>query len=95
MRLGLFINGAAAALLLAPLVRYLAAPARKQALRSDQAWVTLGPLTQFPEGQTRLATFANPFRRPWDGDTAEIPCWVRHIRDEKFQVFAINCAHLG
>ncbi|MDB4965785.1 MAG: Rieske (2Fe-2S) iron-sulfur domain protein [Myxococcales bacterium] len=95
LRLGLLINGAAAALLLTPVVRYLLAPARKQAMRSDQAWVTLGPLEQFPEGQTRLATFTNPFRHPWDGETADIPCWVRHIRGNQFQVFAINCAHLG
>ena len=27
--------------------------------------------------------------------TAEIPCWVRRLTGEKFQVFAINCAHLG
>ena len=27
--------------------------------------------------------------------TAEIPCWVRHVDGKKFQVFAINCAHLG
>jgi Rieske Fe-S protein len=30
-----------------------------------------------------------------DGETANIPCWVRHIDGEQFQVFAINCAHLG
>ena len=49
----------------------------------------------FPEGQTRLATYRNPFTEPWDGETADIPCWVRRITGEKFQVFAINCAHLG
>ena len=30
-----------------------------------------------------------------DGDTAEIACWVRNVDGENFQVFAINCAHLG
>ena len=34
-------------------------------------------------------------RNPSDGETANIPCWVRHVEGEKFQVFAINCAHLG
>ncbi len=24
-----------------------------------------------------------------------MPCWVRRIAGEKFQVFAINCTHLG
>ena len=52
--------------------------------------------TQFPEGQTRLATYRNPLVRPWDGDTGDIPCWVRRISTaSKLQVFAINCAHLG
>jgi Rieske Fe-S protein len=94
-RLGLALNGVAAILILTPVVRYLMAPGRKKRMRADQAWVTLGQVTQFPEGETRLATFANPFRRPWDGETADIPCWVRRVGGEKFQVFAINCAHLG
>jgi len=32
---------------------------------------------------------------PGDGDTANIPCWVRNVDGKTFQVFAINCAHLG
>ena len=48
-----------------------------------------------PEGETRLATYRNPFVRPWDGDTGNVPCWVRRISTDKLQVFAINCAHLG
>ena len=95
LRLGLALNGVAAALILAPVVRYFLAPARKKETRADNAWVTLGPLAQFPEGETRLATYRNPFRRPWDGETADIPCWVRRLAGEQFQVFAINCAHLG
>ena len=25
----------------------------------------------------------------------EIPCWVRRIQGQTFQVFAVNCTHLG
>ena len=32
---------------------------------------------------------------PWDGQTADIPCWVRNLDGRNFQVFAINCTHLG
>jgi Rieske Fe-S protein len=92
---GMAINGIAALLVLTPLVRYLVAAGRRKELRTDQAWVNLGPIANFPEGQTRLATFSNPFRHDWDGDTADLPCWVRRIEGERFQVFAINCAHLG
>jgi len=58
-------------------------------------WINLGPLSKFPEGKTTLATYLNPYRRSWDGDTDLIPCWVRRLAGENFQIFAINCAHLG
>ena len=54
-----------------------------------------GKEVQFPEGETRLATFRNPYVTPTDGQTADTACWVRRIAEEKFQVFAVNCAHLG
>ena len=94
-RLGVLVNGAVAALLAVPIVGYLLAPVRRNGGVGYMSWITLGTLGEFPEGQTRMATFRNPFRRPWDGQTADIPCWVRHLEGENFQVFAINCAHLG
>jgi Rieske Fe-S protein len=95
LRIGWALNGAAALLLLAPIVRYFVSPGRKKEVKGDRAWVNLGEISRFPEGQTRLATYRNPFHAPWDGATADIPCWVRRVRAEEFQVFAINCAHLG
>jgi menaquinol-cytochrome c reductase iron-sulfur subunit len=95
IRLGWAINGAAATLLLAPVLRYLLGSTHKQGAPGDRAWVTLGAVSSFPEGQTRMATYRNPITEPWDGATADIPCWVRRIRGEQFQVFAVNCAHLG
>ena len=90
--LGLALNGIAAALVGIPVIGYLVGPVRR---RAEQAWISLGPLQSFPPGQTRLATYENPFRVAWDGATANIPCWVRRIDGERFQIFAINCAHLG
>ena len=90
--LGLALNGVAAALVGIPVIGYLVGPVRR---RAEQAWISLGPLQSFPAGQTRLATYENPFRVAWDGATANIPCWVRRIDGERFQIFAINCAHLG
>ena len=91
-KLGLAINAVAAAAFALPLVGYVLAPMRR---RAWQAWIPLGPATGFPVGQTRLATYRNPFVVPWDGVTADIPCWVRCISDTSFQVFAVNCTHLG
>jgi len=89
---GIVLNAVAVALFAIPLVGYLVAPARR---RDWQAWIVLGPLESFPENQTRLATYRNPFRKPWDGETDHIPCWVRRQTGEQVQVFAINCTHLG
>src|SRR5262249_7311105 len=91
-KLGLTLNAIAATLMGIPVIGYILGPVRR---RAAQSWIKLGPLGNFPEGQTRLATYQNPFRVGWDGATADIPCWVRRTGAERFQVFAINCAHLG
>lgn len=93
VRVGMALNAVAAALLAVPIIGYLGGALRGRAMQ--QAWIALGALDDFPIGQTRLATYRNPFTRPWDGETADIPCWVRRIAAEQFQVFAINCTHLG
>jgi menaquinol-cytochrome c reductase iron-sulfur subunit len=95
VKLGILLNGAVGIVLGAPIVRYLLSPVNRGQGLVNESWLPVGSLTQFPEGQTRLATYRHPQIRPSDGETANIPCWVRHVSDEKFQVFAINCAHLG
>lgn len=90
--LGVALNTVGALLIGVPILGYVAGALRK---RSYQAWLPLGKLAEFPVGQTRLATYENPFTVPWDGETAKIPCWVRRTAEQTFQVFAINCAHLG
>ena len=92
LTIGIVLNAIAAALLAVPLLGFILSPARRW---TWQKWVPLGAVADFPENQTRLATYRNPFSRPWDGDTANIPCWVRRIAGDQFQVFAINCTHLG
>jgi menaquinol-cytochrome c reductase iron-sulfur subunit len=94
-KLGLVFNGLVAAALAAPIVRYLLEPAIQKRNAGYQSWVSLGALQQFPPGQTRLAKFRNPVASSLDGETADIPCWVRNVDGATFQVFAINCAHLG
>jgi len=95
LKLGIFFNAAAGAILAVPIVRYLLSPVIRERETGSESWLVLGPLDRFPAGQTRLATYRNPAANPSDGDTANIPCWVRNVDGEKFQVFAINCAHLG
>jgi len=95
VKLGLLFNGAVALALTVPIVRYVLSPVLRARGPDTEAWVSLGEVARFPAGQTRLATFRNPVARPSDGDTAQLPCWVRHKDGAQFQVFAINCAHLG
>jgi quinol---cytochrome c reductase iron-sulfur subunit, bacillus type len=93
LKAGLALNGLVGLALAVPLVRYFFGP-----LRSDaryKSWVGLGPAESFPTGETRLAYYKNPYRRPWDGVTDDIACYVRREGGGAFKVFAVNCAHLG
>ena len=94
-KLGIFFNGVIVAILSVPIVRYLLSPIAREKKPGYDSWISLGNLGQFPSGETRLATYRNPVVNSWDGDTADIACWVRNVDGKTFQVFAINCAHLG
>jgi Rieske Fe-S protein len=85
----------AAVFLAIPLVGYFFGVRRRRVY-----WVNLGEVGKFPLNETRLATFDNPLGTPWDGMTARTGVFVRNKgkdaeNNERFQVFAINCAHLG
>jgi len=93
LKLGFVLNGIAGVFVGVPVLGYLLS-----AFRNDggfTSWIALGSLNSFPENQTRMAKFRNPYTRPWDGQTADIPCWVRRMEGENFQIFAVNCTHLG
>jgi Rieske Fe-S protein len=90
------VGGMAAAAAGFPLVGFLIGALRK----TPEEWVPLGSISKFPKGETRLVTFKNPIRQPWDGQIAETGVFVRFegLDDNKkprFLVLAVNCAHLG
>ena len=93
-KLSLLINGAVGAVLAVPIIGYILGPALKKS-SSNNSWINLGPLSDFPEGETRLVNYRKPITTTRDGQTGDGPCWVRRISGDTFQVFAINCAHLG
>jgi menaquinol-cytochrome c reductase iron-sulfur subunit len=95
MKLGILFNGCAAILLAVPIVGFLFSSITRGRGNGYLSWVTLGDVGNFPEGETRMATFRNPLVMPTDGKTVDTACWVRRIAGDQFQVFAINCAHLG
>ena len=95
MKLGIAFNGLVAAALGVPITRFLLSSVTRGRDNAYLSWVPLGKITDFPEGETRLATFRNPYVMPSDGKTVDTACWVRRIEGEQLQVFAVNCAHLG
>jgi Rieske Fe-S protein len=79
-----------------PLIGYLLGAIRKSPVKE----IRLGKVSEFPLNETRLVTFDNPIRQPWDGMAAHIGVYVRNIGKDEQQkdqlwVFAMNCAHLG
>ncbi len=95
VKLGLLFNAVVGVVLGVPIVRFLLSPVARGRGGVYESWLSLGPLDDYPAGQTRLATYRNPVVTPTDGKTANVACWVRRIDTDRFQVFAINCAHLG
>ena len=93
-KMGILFNGLVATALAVPIVQFLLSSITR-GRNAYLAWVPLGPVSAFPEGETRLATFRNPYVMPTDGKTVDTACWVRRVTGDQFQVFAINCAHLG
>lgn len=89
------LGGLASAMVGLPLVGYILGVKRE-----PDRWVDLGAVDDFETGETRLVTFDNPLRQPWDGMVAHTGVYVRREGAEgpdrdKFLVFAVNCAHLG
>src|SRR6478672_12894181 len=95
MKMGILFNGLVAMALAVPIVRFLLSSITRGRANAYLSWVPLGRVSEFPEGETRLATFQNPNAMPTDGKTVDTACWVRRIEGDQFQVFAVNCAHLG
>ena len=92
LKLGIGINAIAGALVGIPIIGFFVSSVVQG---KKDTWVSLGSIDQFPENTTRMAVFINPYRSNADGETANIPCWVKREKGENFTVFAINCAHLG
>jgi Rieske Fe-S protein len=91
-----YATGAVASAFVAlPLVGYVLKPKKRA---TD--WVELGPVSDFQQDETRLVTFDNPLKQPWDGMTAHTGVYVRYEgqdeqKQDRFLVLAVNCAHLG
>src|SRR5260370_10279540 len=95
MKMGILFNGVVATTLAVPVVRFLLSSITRGRANAYLSWVPLGSVNEFPEGETRLATFPTPYVPPTDGKTVDTACWVRRVAGDGFQGFSVNCAHLG
>jgi len=93
MNVGIGLNALVGLAIATPVVAYVLGPVLRRKEYRD--WVTIGNVADFHPGETTLVTFRNPFSNQWDGDTANVPAYVRCSEPGKYTVFAINCAHLG
>ena len=86
------LSGAIAGLVGLPIVGYLIAPLFE---REQDTYVAVGDVSHFLAGTTTLVEFDDPSPLPWAGQTAKTALWVRGISGGSFQVFNVNCTHLG
>jgi Rieske Fe-S protein len=93
LKIGVFFNAVVGVAVTVPVVKYLLSPVKPDG--AYKSWIALGTIDSFPVGETRLAKFTNPVGQTWDGETDRVACWVRRVTPTEFQVFAVNCAHLG
>src|SRR5215472_16687224 len=88
-KVGMAFNGLVATALAVPIVGFIFSSVTRGRANGYLSWVPLGRVDEFPEGETRLATFKNPYVMPTDGKTVDTACWVRRVAGEQFQVFAV------
>ena len=94
-RVTLGASAAMAALVGAPIIGYLFAPLFGP---EGSDYVSVGKLSEFTLGRTTRVKFKDPSPLAWAGQTAETALWVRQRSadgDGMFQVFNVNCTHLG
>ena len=91
-RVTLGLSGAIAALVGAPIIGYLLAPLFES---EADVYVPVGDVSRFQAGTTTLVEFDDPSPLAWAGQTAKTALWVRSITAGSFQVFNVNCTHLG
>jgi len=93
-KVSLGLNALVGAVLAVPILGYVVAPLFRKDDSYD-SWIPLADVNAMPVGATRLLEYENPVNTPTDGETAKVPCWARRVSENSYEVFAINCAHLG
>lgn len=91
-RVTIGLSAAIGGLVGAPIIGYLIAPLFA---RDPETYVAVGDVAAFAPGGTTLVHFEDPSPLAWAGQTAKTALWVRRVDQLTFQVFDVNCTHLG
>ncbi len=91
-QLSLGLSGLAALLLGIPFIGFLFSSERAE---EGAIWRPVGPLEDFPIGETVKVTFVDPTPLPWAGFSARTAAWVRQEREGEFIALSIYCTHVG
>ncbi len=91
-RLSIALSGIGGALVGVPVVGFLLTPLLR---RIPNSWQVVGPVNDFPVGETRQVVLRDDSPLPWAGVAARSAAWLRRDTEQEFVVFAVNCTHLG
>jgi quinol---cytochrome c reductase iron-sulfur subunit, bacillus type len=94
-RLSLSLSALIAALVGVPILGFLLAPLFRP---SPNGFVEVAKVADFAVGVTQLVSIRDPSPLAWAGQTAETALWVRRREMSgplMFQIFNVNCTHLG
>ncbi|HEV8536896.1 MAG TPA: ubiquinol-cytochrome c reductase iron-sulfur subunit [Candidatus Limnocylindria bacterium] len=89
------LSAGIAALVGLPILGYLLAPLFRAP--ADKP-IPVGAVSEFPLGETKLVSVRDPSPLAWAGQTAQTALWVRRREASgpaMFQIFNVNCTHLG
>lgn len=75
-----------------PIIGHLLGPIARPV---PQLWIDLGPVGDFPVGETKLVKFKDTTSVAWAGLTEQTAVWARQLTQGQFNVWAVNCTHLG
>ena len=91
-RITLGVGAFFAAVLSFPLLAAMLDPVMR---KKNEVWRSVGKLSDFKIGETKMVTFENASTYKWSGGIARSAAYVRLKEDNSFMALSVNCAHLG
>jgi menaquinol-cytochrome c reductase iron-sulfur subunit len=92
IKVSLGMGGLSAMVAGIPIIGYLLSPILRE---EPDVWRPLGPLEQFPVGQTVQVAFLDPTPLPWAGYSARTGASVRQEPEGTFVALSVYCTHTG